>query len=663
MPPLDPLLRGLARRYRWVEGWERFAARVWLAPLAALAVLVAARLWPLAAERAWALGLGLSLLAGLALFAWRRRISLSDAARRCDRDLGLADRLATAYVMSGELAAAEADGTPTPRLLLLCRQREDAWRRVQGLDPRAFIHLRTARRPALAFVILSVAALALAVLPNPQHTVLDERRQQQRAAAALAQELRRQEEALRQTADPALPADEAQLAAAQTLGRLARRLEDSRGRVEADLAALAAAEEALRQAQDPARLSQGAEARTLAQRLEGLAADAGAAAAASDAGSGEDAAALASPAGSREDAAAPPAAGSGQGAAESPSAAGAGQAAWQALDRLAATAGPATGAGEAERRALAQELRAAAADSLLGDGAGARGLESLAQALETGDEKAAAQAAAAVAQAVEAAEQAAAGAQALEQALGSLDEGRRSLAQAGGAAAPATGGAGEPGAPGEAGGEASAGAEREAGAERASGGGAEGTAGRAGGEGGAEAGAGAGAGSGEQGAAGQGREDGQATEGGNSAGSSRSAGSAGSGSSAGEGSAPGSGGSQGAGGAAGAARGAGAGATGSAEAPEGGAGRGAVDAELVYADPRRLGEAGERDIVPGQSGEEGGAFRQVPARQPGQGAAGRVPFAQVLPAYREAAARALDRAQVPAARRDYVRAYFAQLEE
>lgn len=630
MPPLDPLLRRLAGRYRWVEGWERFAARVWLAPLAALAILVAARLWPLAAERAWALGLGLGLLAGLALVAWRRRISLPDAARRCDRDLGLADRLATAHALSGELAAAEADGGPTPRLLLLRRQREDAWRRVQGLDPRAFIHPRTPRRPALAFVILSVAALVMAILPNPQHAVLAERRQQQRAAAALAQELRRQEEALRQTGDPAQPPDEARLEAAEALARLARRLEDSRGQVEADLAALAEAEEALRQAQDPAKLSQGAEAQALARRLEGLAADAEAAAAASDAGaeagSGEDAAASTSPVGPGEDAAAPPAADSEQGA-SSLSAAGAGQTARQALERLAAAEPAAAGAGGAERRALAQELRAAAADSLLGDGAAASGLENLAQALESGDEKAAEQAAAEVAEAVEAAEQAAAGAQALEQALGSLDEGRRSLARAGAAAASATGGAGESGAPGEAGGEARTGARPEAGAEGASRGGTEGTAGGEGGEGGAEAGAGAE----EQGTAGQGREGGQAAEGGSSVGSKSPAASAG--------------------------------ASGSAGAPGGGAGRGAVAAELVYADPRRLGEAGERSFVPGQAGQDGGTFRQVPARQPGLGAAGRVPFAQVLPAYREGAARALDRAQVPAARRDYVRAYFAQLEE
>ena len=88
-------------------------------------------------------------------------------------------------------------------------------------------------------------------------------------------------------------------------------------------------------------------------------------------------------------------------------------------------------------------------------------------------------------------------------------------------------------------------------------------------------------------------------------------------------------------------------------------------AGLVYAPPQRLGPDGERSFVPGRIAGDQGSGRQSeqPSRRPGLAPAARVPYREVFPAYRDAAGRALARETIPLFRRDYVRAYFALLEE
>ncbi len=641
VPPLTALLLRLARRYRWVEGAQRFAARAWMGPAAALGVLVLARLRPVAGDRAWALGLGLGLLVLLAALAWGRRVSLLEAARRCDRDLGLADRLATACAMAGELAAAEApeagastaprsgdSAAPPARLLLLRRQRDDAWQRAQDLDPRALIRLRLNPRPVLAFVVLTALSLHLGLVPNPQHGALAGRQRIRQAAARVAAEVRRQEAALREASNPAarVPAD-----AAAALGRLAERLEDSQGRAEADLAALGEAEQQLRRAQDPGALRRGAQAEALAERLGQLAEQAEQAARSADG----DAAAAAAGAAARATAAA-------TGAAEPASS--------EDLARLADAAGS-LAAGE--RQALAADLRAAAAGSLADGGASARAMEDLAQALERGDAAAARRAADALGQAVDAAQREGASAAAVQQALDSLATGRRDLAQANAGAAPGEAGS-QAGSASQAGGAAQAGApESQAGSASQAGGAAQAGAPESQAGSASQAGGAAQAGAPES-------QAGSASQAGGAAQAGAPESQAGSASQAGGAAQAGAGPSAARAGQDAASIG---GRVSGGQQPGGGAGRGAVASDLVYAPPQRLGVAGEQSFVPGQAGEDGSGFRQGQAREPGQGASGRVPFAQVLPAYRAAAARALDRAQVPAARRDYVRSYFAQLDE
>ena len=110
MTDLAPLLARLAARYRLGDGLWRFTRAAWLAPLAALLLLAAARTRPLGGDRLWALGLAAAVLVALALRAWRRRVDPLTAAMRTDRALGLKDRLATAWLLAMDADRADTMG-------------------------------------------------------------------------------------------------------------------------------------------------------------------------------------------------------------------------------------------------------------------------------------------------------------------------------------------------------------------------------------------------------------------------------------------------------------------------------------------------------------------------------------------------------------------------
>jgi len=84
--------------------------------------------------------------------------------------------------------------------------------------------------------------------------------------------------------------------------------------------------------------------------------------------------------------------------------------------------------------------------------------------------------------------------------------------------------------------------------------------------------------------------------------------------------------------------------------------------ERVYA-PRLPGTPGDAEFVPGQQNSDG---QTVTRRQrqplPGQPGRATVPYRDVFPAFREAAAAALEREYIPPGLRDYVREYFSRLE-
>lgn len=106
-----------------------------------------------------ALGLLLSSAASGALFGWFRRISPHDAARIADRAFGLKDRVATALEW-----IPRADRTPLVTALV-----EDAWARVQGLDPSRVVPRRFPSEGKFlpAPLVLSLVLLLLPPIPLP----------------------------------------------------------------------------------------------------------------------------------------------------------------------------------------------------------------------------------------------------------------------------------------------------------------------------------------------------------------------------------------------------------------------------------------------------------------------------------------------------------------
>lgn len=665
MTTFTPLLTRLAARYRLADGLWRFTRTAWLAPLAAVALLAAARSWPIADDRLWALGLTVALLLLLALLAWRRPMGLFEAARRTDRALGLKDRLATAWVLQevadrgAGITAGSGDAllvTFAPHHDLVARQRMDALAAARDVDPRRVVPLRASRRPLVALALLSAGAVALALLPNPQHAELARRAAVRVAARQLAEEVRRREEAV---AGAKTLSAEVREQAGGALRELRAALDGSRGRADADLAALAEAETALRSGLDRETLRRAAGARSLAERLEALSREARRP--------------------SSETAAATPSAKDG----------GAGE----ALSRLAAAAAD---ADQASRDSLARALRDEAQAVGRDQPEAATQLAALADALSHGDQTAAGRAAQALGDSLDRTQAAAAGARTVEDALGALQAGRTALAQAnasgqlaaspaaadGGTVADAGGAQGQSGQGQEAGTPGAAGGGQQAGA----GAGSDSQAGTANGS--AEgAGQGEGVGAGQPGeagsdAAGQGTAAEQGTGADAGQGPGQEGQGTGEGQAAGEATTPADGASADAGGGDnGGSSASGFGRSGQAGAADASTIGGAAGdqsrpggapsttapgaAGLVYAPPRRLGPLGERSFVPGSiaDDQDTGIPSERPARQPGLTSASRVPYREVFPAYREAAGRALQRETIPLARRDYVRAYFAQLGE
>ncbi len=665
MTDLASLLARLAARYRQADCLWRFSRTAWLGPLAAVLVLAAARVLPLAGDRFWAVGLAAVVLVVLRLLAWRRRSDPLAAAIRTDRALGLKDRLATAWLLEAEAVQAgsgQEDGAGwsdqaiasnlvasnpvapnpvapnsiggdaplpdsgrapgAPRRDLVARQRADALAAAREVDPRRVAPLLWARRPLFAFALLSAGALLLVLLPNPRHAELARRAAVKATARALAAEFRRREAVL---VDPAQRSEAGRQEAGAALGALAKRLDASRGRAESDLAALAEAETTLRRGLDADALRAAAEARGLAERLSALSREARRPV-------GEAAAGTADTSATRlaED-----------------------------LRRLMESAAD---DDQVARDALAAALRDEARSAALDLPEAAGQLEAAAEALRQGDRAAARRAATALGESLGAAEAAAGGARTIEDTLAAVRAGRSGIAQAnasGQAVGPAAMTGGEQRADADGGADTAQGRQGQDGAE-GGGGSPEASAGRQ--ERAADA-PGAVA-QPSEGESRPGEAAAQPGQGGDQPGAPGT-----SGSQPGQGSdQPGQPGADVAQGQGQAARPATV-ATADQGDGDGGSGdgfsRSGQASGLVYAPPQRFATEGDRSFVPGRiTGDEGaGRASELPARQPGLSPSARVPYQQVFPAYRDAAGRALARETIPPARRDYVRAYFAQLEE
>ncbi len=376
MDQLRFYLARLRRRLRLCDGWMLAQQTLWMVGLLLGLIQLAGRLWPLSFLGVWMWLPFVFWLVGIGGYTLLKPMPLGRIACRVDLELGLKERLSTAWAfqsVSGEMVS--------PALLSL--QRQDALNTAQRIEPHRSFPLRWQRRALLLAAVLLAAAVASMMLPNPMDAVLQKRAAIARAAEEQAkriQELRAQVEQ-----DQRLSPEERQDLLRQ-LDKLARQLEANPGDREKALADLSRLEEALRPRLDLNADARQAALESLAAQLQSL--------------SGESGRSPADPA--EMD---------------------------QALQALAEQLAQMS---DAERTAAAQALaQMAARAAQSGDATLAQALASLAQAAQSGDSQAAETAAQAAAQAMRQAQSDLDRQAALQRTLSQLQSSRQAIAQAG----------------------------------------------------------------------------------------------------------------------------------------------------------------------------------------------------------------------------------------
>lgn len=264
------LLRPLGRRLHLRDVLFLATRTLWLTFLGAALAQLTGRLIPLEHCLLWSLiplVVWTVIVLGYLLF---RRQPLVRVARRCDAELGLRERLATALMLEERNALLHPCIVASFHPSLATLQRQDALATAQTIDPRRDIPLRLARRPLALAAVLLLAAALLAFLPNPMDDVLAERATVRETLAEQAEQV----EALREEiqAQEGLDPEEREELLRQ-LEELAEKLRANRGDPEEALADLSAVEEALRRQLDPQSSAREAALEQLAANLASLSGD------------------------------------------------------------------------------------------------------------------------------------------------------------------------------------------------------------------------------------------------------------------------------------------------------------------------------------------------------------------------------------------------------
>jgi len=268
-------LRPLGRRLLLQQGQRLSVRTLWLPLGLSVALLLIGRLTPLPGYR-WLAG-GVPILWALAMLGslLLRRLGPMRVARATDEALGLRYRLATALELTAPSRGNEVRCSFHTRFDsgLVDLQTADALAVARSLSVQRPFPLRWPWRPLALAAGLGLAAVLLAVLPNPQDALLAERAAVARAAEEQAAELEQVADSL--SADEVLdPAEREELE--RQLREAIEALRANRGDLEQALADTARLEQALRSQLDPQSAAQQA-------ALEGLGADMAALAGAADA--------------------------------------------------------------------------------------------------------------------------------------------------------------------------------------------------------------------------------------------------------------------------------------------------------------------------------------------------------------------------------------------
>ncbi len=364
-------LRPLGIKLRLNDGLVFASRSLWIALTGSAIIAAAGWVTPIPNLIWWTLIPVLVWLAasiGVAVF---KPLPPRRVAQRVDHLLNLRERLSTAIEL-------HETGAATP---LAPYQQADACAIAANLHPRQ-IPLAIPRRPLLFALAPTLLALALLTLPNPMNRVLAERAAVAEMIEQVNQQLATLTEEL-QNRDDLTPEQREELLS--ILRQLQEELARNPGDRQEALADLAQAEMRLRQQLDPQTDVRQAALEQLARQLEQLSQN------------------QTSPRPSLD----------------------------QLRQQLNDLADSLAQMSDAERSALAQELAQQAAQLAAADRATAQALQDAAQALERGDNQAAAEALQRASEQVRAAQNAANDQRAVQQSLSNTQEARQQIAQAG----------------------------------------------------------------------------------------------------------------------------------------------------------------------------------------------------------------------------------------
>ncbi|MFO7624108.1 MAG: hypothetical protein R6V73_07135 [Anaerolineales bacterium] len=382
---LEQLLKRFSHRLRWRDGISLVQRTAWAPILAALLIHLIGRLLPVQNLIVWMLIPLPVWLLGLLSFSLLRPMPHLAIARRLDHELGLRERLGTAYLLEAAFAGKSKQSTPQPQFPaeLVKLQRQDALFKAHDINPRHDLPFIWQKRPLLVSAGLALCLALLVFLPNPMDEVIAQR-------AAIAQAAEEQADAIDQLREEIAESDqlspELQEQLLRRLAELAEQLRNNPGDLAEALADLSRVEEALRAQLDPQAALRQATLEALAAQLQTLAQT------------------------------------------ESRPAADT-SATTEALNQLAEMMAQ---MDQAQREELAQTLaQMAARASQTGDSSLAQALASLAGAAQTGDSQAASQAASQAGQAFSRAQSQFSDQASLQQTLSRLQDSRQALGQAG----------------------------------------------------------------------------------------------------------------------------------------------------------------------------------------------------------------------------------------
>jgi hypothetical protein len=250
----------ISRHLRLRDGLRLAAMTLWPAALLVTLAELTARYWPLPDRHLWAVLPLEGWLLGVALFSLLRPLPLWRVARRLDTEFRLKDRLATALELHSPSTIHH------PPLAMNQLQLTDALFAAGKLDPHA-LPWQIPRRPLWLAGSLLTIALLLALWPNPMDAVLAEQATIQETAREQARAI---EAARREVEAQTAPTSEERAKALRALEELMKALADNPGDLEQALAALATAQQQLRELESPAAGSQAAALAELAKQLTAL---------------------------------------------------------------------------------------------------------------------------------------------------------------------------------------------------------------------------------------------------------------------------------------------------------------------------------------------------------------------------------------------------------